>query len=129
MATLSNDPAGYRVEYHGGLARVDWDVGDAGSLTSITAIRRNVNYANRDPDAIPLSVYYLRAETNDKQFTQELRFASPAEMRFSYVAGFFYLRQRFSPRSSTATMPANSRPWQGRSASRPAAFLASRSVW
>ncbi|SEJ66146.1 iron complex outermembrane recepter protein [Sphingomonas sp. OV641] len=89
-----NDPAGYRVEYYGGLARVDWDVGDAGSLTSITAIRRNVNYANRDPDAIPLSVYYLRAETNDKQFTQELRFASPAEKRFSYVAGFFYLRQR-----------------------------------
>jgi iron complex outermembrane receptor protein len=89
-----NDPADYKVQYYGGSARVDWDIGSGGSLTSITAVRRNVNYADRDPDAIPLSIYYLRAETNDKQFTQELRFASPAEDRFSYVAGLFYLRQR-----------------------------------
>lgn len=101
LPPLSSDPfvsdqdgdSGYKVEYYGATARVDWDFGDAGALTSITAFRRNVNYSARDPDTLPIPVYHLRAVTNDRQFTQEIRFASPSENRFSYVAGAFFLKQ------------------------------------
>lgn len=88
-----NGDAGYEVEYYGASARADWDFGDHGTLTSITAYRRNVNFSARDPDTTPLSIYHLKAVTNDRQFTQEIRFASPEENRFSYVAGAFFLKQ------------------------------------
>jgi iron complex outermembrane receptor protein len=101
LPPLSNDPftvdqnndATYGVRYYGGSVRADWDFGDIGTLTSITAYRRNTNFSHRDPDSTPLSVYYLQSIVNDRQFTQEFRFASPSENRFSYVAGAFFLAQ------------------------------------
>jgi iron complex outermembrane receptor protein len=88
-----NNDASYSVRYYGGSVRADWDLGNIGSLTSITAYRRNTNFSHRDPDSTPLDIYYLQSVVNDRQFTQEVRFASPAENRFSYVAGAFYLWQ------------------------------------
>jgi iron complex outermembrane recepter protein len=64
---------------------------DAGTLTSITAYRRNRSSAGRDVDGVPLPIVHSDEEVDNRQFTQEVRFASVEERTFSYVVGAFYL--------------------------------------
>jgi iron complex outermembrane recepter protein len=81
---------GYERTLYGGSARIDVDVA-AGTLTSITAYRRNESSSGRDVDASPLPIIHSNEFVNNRQFTQEVRFASTESADFSYVVGAFYL--------------------------------------
>lgn len=77
--------------------QADLDVGDVGTLTSISAYRRYRNFGIRDGDFID-TVYNIGGghQLDDfgpqpsKTFTQEIRLASPGNQTIEYVIGGFY---------------------------------------
>src|SRR5688572_6083572 len=75
--------------------QADLDLGDAGTLTSITAYRDWKNDGLRDGDYAD-TVYVGIPQLHDygpqpsTTFTQELRFASPSGERLEYVLGLYY---------------------------------------
>ena len=83
------------VDNTGGLVRLNWVLPDDVTLTSITgyedsALRRS---SGGNP-AIPLSNSVSRQFTPDKQFSEEVRFASPLSGRFNWIAGAYYFNER-----------------------------------
>ena len=74
----------------GGLVRVNWDFAGL-SLTEITGYEQNklVRYANGS-QVIPLDNSVSRQQTPDRQFSDELRLASPASDRFNWIVGAYY---------------------------------------
>jgi iron complex outermembrane receptor protein len=61
------------------------------SLTAISAYREFFDYDNNDTDGTQLPIYDVNnALQHQKQFTQELRLASPGHSRLEYVVGLFY---------------------------------------
>jgi iron complex outermembrane recepter protein len=82
-------------ESWGGSLQADYSIGDAGTLTSITAYRDWTNDGLRDGDYVD-TVYIGIPQLHDygpepaSTFTQELRFASPAGERLEYVVGLYY---------------------------------------
>lgn len=80
-------------ESKGTSVELNWALGDY-TLTSITAYREWDTESNVDVDGTPvdyLNVNY--GETEQDQFTQELRIASPTDGFVSYVAGLYYFEQ------------------------------------
>ena len=77
----------------GGSLEVNWDVGGF-VLTSITALRSWENQANVDVDGTP-TIWLDTNEglTEQEQFTQELRLASPGDDALNYVVGLYYFDQ------------------------------------
>ena len=81
--------------------QADLDVGDIGTLTSITAYRKYRNFGIRDGDFID-TVYNIAGGNQlddfgpqpSKTFTQEVRLTSPGGQRFEYVLGAFYYRAK-----------------------------------
>ncbi len=74
---------------------VDWQLGEH-TLTSITAYRESsIAAADPDLDARPDSVlgFNQSGATDQEQFSQELRLASPVEDRFNYILGLYYFDQ------------------------------------
>lgn len=77
--------------------QADLDVGNAGTLTSITAYRRYRNFGIRDGDFID-TVYNIAGGNQlddfgpqpSKTFTQEIRLTSPGDQTLEYVIGGFY---------------------------------------
>jgi len=80
-------------ESKGTSVELNWAFGDY-TLTSITAYREWDTKSNVDVDGTPvdyLNVNY--GKTDQDQFTQELRIASPTDGFISYVAGLYYFDQ------------------------------------
>ena len=74
--------------------QLDWDFGFA-SLTSITAYRHWRNRDNNDPDLLPINVLDINTgDSNLRQFSEEIRLASPGGGVFEWVAGLFYYHQK-----------------------------------
>lgn len=75
---------------------VNWDIGEF-TLTSITAMRgwEIGGKADGDLDAQPIQVlgFDQGGNTDQEQFTQEIRITSPADQAVSYVAGLYYFDQ------------------------------------
>jgi len=99
--TLQKDGAAngfYELEYtnEGHSLTADWDVGEH-TLTSITAKRSSEQKQSVDTDFVPGRVAVTevdqRGETDQEQWTQELRLTSPADQVISYVAGLYYFDQ------------------------------------
>lgn len=85
------DGAPLRV-YKGVSGQLDIDFGGA-SLTSITALRKNHYVLDFDADQTPLPRFdHNGGEYNYKQFSQELRLASPASQKIEWLAGLYYFR-------------------------------------
>lgn len=110
--------------------RVNWD-NDFGTLTSISSFRRSSFDWLEDSEGLPPSSVFVNFDdpagpgpaftapassgfafdVNDaatektRQITQELRFASPAEDRLSWIAGLFYSHERVD-RTETFTFTA-----------------------
>lgn len=75
----------------GASATLVWDL-DWAEMTSITAVRGYNSYNRRDMDGTDIRRYYfddLNDEDNE-QFSQEIRFASTGESRWTWVAGGNY---------------------------------------
>ncbi|MCC2601293.1 TonB-dependent receptor [Sphingopyxis yananensis] len=78
--------------YKGISGQLDIDVGEL-SLTSITALRQNKYILDFDADQTPLPRFdYNGGRYKFKQFTQELRLASPADQSVEWLAGLYYYR-------------------------------------
>ena len=102
-AVFNFDPA-YRTTYinsfqhmtagQGGYsAEANWDVGDS-KLTSITAYRYWRFHPNNDADSASISAIVDAGQNvNDRQFSQEVRWASPGDRTFDYVTGLYYFYQ------------------------------------
>lgn len=85
------DGAPLRV-YKGISGQLDIDFGEL-SLTSITGYRKNHYILDFDADQSPLPRFdYNGGEYNYKQFSQELRLASPAGKTIEWLAGLYYFR-------------------------------------
>lgn len=72
----------------------NWDIGEF-TLTSITAYREFEVTGFGDFDAQPVDVFGGNqiGTTEQNQFTEEIRLASPVEGKLDYVLGFFYFDQ------------------------------------
>lgn len=109
---LSNDPfvsnqgssTAYRRNLGGAIVRIDWST-PFGDVTSVTGFRRNTAHQERDIDGTPLVVYGNEETVNNRQFTQEVRLASPTDGWFSYVVGAFYMDARNYRRTDYYTNP------------------------
>lgn len=89
----------------------DWDIGGSGwVVSSLTGIRNNKNYFGTDSDHSNAFAYFggtaastlgtepAFANTNadyQKDFSQEVRLASPADAPVRVVVGGYYFKQRF----------------------------------
>jgi iron complex outermembrane recepter protein len=71
-------------------ATVDWAT-HAGALTSITAYRSVTTGFTYDPTGDPAAELTAVQDVRDRQYTEELHFASPLGARFTWLAGVFYL--------------------------------------
>ncbi|MBS0416488.1 MAG: TonB-dependent receptor [Proteobacteria bacterium] len=63
------------------------------TITSITAQRWNEEEFLSDDDQTAAPLLFSHFKDNERQFTQELRVASPGTGRFRYVAGVYYYNQ------------------------------------
>lgn len=78
--------------YKGLSGQLDLDL-DGLSLTSITGYRKNHYILDFDADQSPLPRFdYNGGQYNYKQFSQELRLASPAGETVEWLAGLYYFR-------------------------------------
>jgi iron complex outermembrane receptor protein len=73
-------------EVRGYSAKIDYDIGDH-TLTSITAWREQDSDQLFDNDGGPLLGFNTGRAEDVERFSQEIRFASPAEGRFSWIVG------------------------------------------
>ncbi len=96
FARLTDYNGRYEVEMesYGVSGQVDWNLG-ASTLTSITAYRWWDWNPQNDSDNTALDSLRTVAMTNrQRQFSQELRFASEGDNNLDYVAGLYYFWQR-----------------------------------
>ncbi|MEJ5978933.1 TonB-dependent receptor [Novosphingobium sp. PS1R-30] len=78
---------------YGFQARADWDAGPF-TLTSITAYRNWKWVPNYDGDQFGANIVVNSVvETDQQQFSQELRLASPGGATIDYTAGLYYFWQ------------------------------------
>jgi iron complex outermembrane recepter protein len=87
-------PTFLRQKSWGVSAEANWQLGDH-NVTSITAYRKFDLFDNNDADTVPLNILNLNnADQKQRQFTQEIRIASPAGQTLEYVLGMFYFDQK-----------------------------------
>jgi iron complex outermembrane receptor protein len=81
---------------HGNLvsAQADWDLGGYGAITSISAFQNWTCFTNNDNDYTQLNALPDYGSCNtERQYSQELRWASPKDRPVEVVAGAFFSRQ------------------------------------
>jgi iron complex outermembrane receptor protein len=102
-----NLDSGSSVTVHqGGVsAEANWTFADDAKLTSITAWRR-WDFVPRNDDGLPVPVTLnVGASAKHKQFTQELRWATPSGRPVESVFGAYYYYQELSNNSFTVNGP------------------------
>lgn len=88
-----------RNSIYGASLAADYELGDY-TLTSITAWRGYRNTDNNDADSAPINILDVNsARFRQRQFTQELRLASPVGGTIDYVVGLFYFDGKVFSRS------------------------------
>jgi iron complex outermembrane receptor protein len=107
-AVCPDGPEHSRARVRGLSGQVDWTLAGGSTLTSISAWRtREVgpNYASIDMSEGYDKIRNLTPDQNAKQFSQELRIASPSKQRVEYVAGAFYADAKNDKRTITTILP------------------------
>ncbi|MHA4867024.1 TonB-dependent receptor [Duganella sp. PWIR1] len=104
----SDGPELTRAQVRGFSGQVDWSLGNGNTLTSITAYRKREVGPNQV--TIDMSQGYDKVRNytpyqDVKQFSQELRLASPAKQPFEYVVGAFYADSDVDRRTITSILP------------------------
>jgi iron complex outermembrane receptor protein len=86
-------------EIYGTALQADYAMGDY-TLTSITAWRGYRSFDNNDADSSPIDLLDVNyGRFHQRQFTQELRLASPVGGTVDYVVGLFYFDAKVYSRS------------------------------
>ena len=89
-----NSPAFTDREVYGFDGTAELELGNGGTITSITAQRYNNLEFLSDDDNSPAPLLFSNFVDEERQFTQELRYTSPSDARLRYVVGAYYFRQR-----------------------------------
>ncbi len=87
-----NNPSRELVEVWGGNIKADIDIGEY-ALTSITAYEDVFRDTVFDGDESPNSLLDAVHNPDSRQFTQEIRLASPTDRRFYWLAGGYYYNE------------------------------------
>lgn len=90
---LYNVPSHFKQSGGGVSLTADYEFDSGYTLTSITAWRSLKGRHSYEDDYSPLSIVDHDFRDKGRHFTQELRVASPAENRFSYILGAYYFDQ------------------------------------
>lgn len=77
-----------------GSLRASYDIDDIGTVSTITAYQHNKNMLSADGDASPTLFIGFIPKIPDKNFMQELNFASEKFGAISFVSGLFYYDDR-----------------------------------
>jgi iron complex outermembrane receptor protein len=75
--------------------RADWTTG-IGTFTSITGYRHLDSYNLTVSEPAPVNLSSIAAREHDTQTTEEIRLASPADRKLTWVAGVYYLHNNKS---------------------------------
>lgn len=67
-----------------------WNVSSAGALTSITSWDEGSVFNPEATDGVPLDIFKSPYTGKTRQVTQDLRFTSPGDAIFNYIAGAYY---------------------------------------
>jgi iron complex outermembrane receptor protein len=109
----SNGPEIQHTKVRGLSAQVDWTMPSGHTLTSITGYRtrkQGPDSVNIGMDDTPDEVYNFNPHQDARQFSQELRIASPVKQKVEYVAGLFYADAANYKDSTTTILPATYLP-------------------
>lgn len=90
-----NDNGSYftDLEVWGTSAQLDWDIGDH-TITSITAYRGYEVIQEQEIDMLPITILSSNlGDSQQDQFTQEIRVTSPTGNLIDYVGGLYFFRQ------------------------------------
>lgn len=102
-------PLRARQELGGASLLAEWDLGP-GTLTSVTAFRYWDWKPSNDRDFIGLPITTVSANpSQQRQYTQELRYTSTGERRLDYVLGLFAFHQTIATQGRQSQGPAASR--------------------
>lgn len=89
--STASSAAGYTLTENWGLTeKIDWRT-PVGTLTSITGYRHVNSVDSTSPSVDPQDVVTLTSASHDGQTTEELRFASAADQKLTWVSGVYYL--------------------------------------
>jgi iron complex outermembrane receptor protein len=97
-----------RAKVRGLSTQVDWTLGGGDTLTSITAYRtrrQGPNSSNIGMSDTYDKIYNIDPYQNYRQFSQELRIASPGKQTLEYVGGLFYAKSAVDKNSNTIIDP------------------------
>lgn len=100
----------------GGLsAKLDYDIGSAVTLTSITAWRKSRYHNIFDGDVTPTAGTIINAMQTDEQFSQEIQLLSGPSSSFTWVVGAYLYdaKGRFDPAARILSGPASAGPFAG----------------
>jgi iron complex outermembrane recepter protein len=84
--------AGEDLDSDGADLRADWNIGAGYSLTSITAYEAG-DYVQPTGSPVTPDVSRQRDAANSKQYSQELRLASPKDDRLNWILGAYYFQE------------------------------------
>lgn len=100
----SNAPSVQNIEQRGVNLTLEHAFGDY-ALTSITGFEDFESDSVGDNDNSPLEISRGRSEARSRQFSQELRLASPWNDRINWVGGLHYFKETIDSDSSVARLP------------------------
>jgi iron complex outermembrane receptor protein len=100
----TNAPSTQRIEQRGANLTLDYALGEY-ALTSVTGYEGFESDSVTDSDNTPLEITRGRTEARSRQFSQELRLASPKADRFNWVGGLHYFRETIDADSAVARLP------------------------
>ncbi len=89
-------------ETFGGFVNLNWELGDH-TLTSITGYRDLELEQNQVSFMDPLPIFAISIEETGELFTQELRLASSAEDRLSWITGVYFINTDRDRREGVAS--------------------------
>ncbi|WP_253201219.1 TonB-dependent receptor [Sphingomonas quercus] len=91
----------------GGSLHLDASLGNL-TLTAITGYERFKTRSATDGDYTPLEISRGYTRARSRQWTQELRLASPQTNRLNWILGAYYFNERIISNAASATLPAGS---------------------
>lgn len=100
----SNAEQSSDVTQNGISLNVNWQIGKL-TLTSITGFADFKQETLQDTDNSPLEIGRSYTDAKSRQWTQELRLASPREDRWNWLSGFFYFKEDIDSLSANARLP------------------------